>query len=298
MNFLPFYDILEDNISNINLKFDPDNKGRYVVSKPSFRMLLESLTILDDKKIPLLQDIIEFLKTTWLFDLDVELNDKSHSDLNSVKEAIDLLRRKMAFIIELIQSSEEFNAKGVVSVRVPQFESIESLEKFAKDLKKGIEIPINDSKVDSDVKIVSAGSGSVIFYIALGTVTAVKLVAFICKKAFEIRNEKAKSNALVEHSRALKLKNEMIEAIVEANKVHLNQVTESEAREVDAGIFDANDPEKLARLKLGIETVSQLMDKGVQFLPVSADEEIRNSFPALTPTALLNAGTRQIEPEA
>ncbi len=125
----------------------------------------------------------------------------------------------------------------------------------------------------------SADEGSVIFYVALGSLAAIRLVAGICWSAGVLKKRNAEAKIFEEHARTLELKNEALEIFVNAQKLQMKNILDAEANALANNMYNHNDPETIERLKLSISTVSNLIDKGVSILPVSKDENIQKSFP-------------------
>ena len=174
----------------------------------------------------------------------------------------------------------------------------DSLSKISNELKKAIELPINDSGIENGkTEIISAERGSIWLNISLGTVAAVKLVASITWAATYIRKKKAEAKIFEEHAKTLELKNEALSSIVDAQKEQLSNILQAEAIAIISEQYNHNDPETLKRLELSINTTANLIDRGVKILPTTENESIKELFPDYKNLNLIQSAIKQIKNE-
>jgi hypothetical protein len=205
------------------------------------------------------------------------------------------LNSKIELLTQMIQNSKLFGQEDLLYIRLPDFKSFDELAKYSKDLQKAIEIPITDSAINGEVNIIGADQGSVILYVAIGTLAAVKLIAGICWSAAVIKKKNAEANMFIEHARTLELKNDALESIIDAQKKQLKNIADSEANALANGLLNHNDPETISRLKLSMEIIANLIDKGGKILPMTKDENIQKSFPNYNALDLIESSIRQIQ---
>ncbi|MBS4063365.1 MAG: hypothetical protein KGZ74_02345 [Chitinophagaceae bacterium] len=99
-----------------------------------------------------------------------------------------------------------FSREDLLLINIPELKSFDELSKFSVDLKKGIELPVIEKEIQGQVEIVSAGNGSIVLYVTLGTILAVKLIAGVCWAAAVIRKKNVEANIFEQHAKTLKLK--------------------------------------------------------------------------------------------
>jgi hypothetical protein len=195
------------------------------------------------------------------------------------------------------QTENEKNIDGI-SIKLPELNSFDTLSKISNELKKAIELPINDSGIENGkTEIISAERGSIWLNIGLGTVAAVKLVASITWAATYIRKKKAEAKIFEEHAKTLELKNDALHSIVDAQKQQLNNILQAEALAIISEQYNHNDPETLKRLELSINTTADLIDRGVKILPTSENESVKELFPDYKNLNLIQSAIKQIKNE-
>ncbi|KQB38023.1 hypothetical protein RCH33_2367 [Flavobacterium daejeonense] len=291
MNFIEYYKEIEEILPD--LKFSANyvsNNETYNYEVKDLKKLRRAINQIEH--IPFIQNEIYKLKKTRLFESLSDTDKLTFIQHNTIDEPLKLITFKLNFIQELAQSSKMFGNDDLLLIRIPEINSFDNLTKFSNDLKKGIEIPIIDSK-NGEVKILSADEGSIIFYVSVGTTAALTLIGRICWSAAVIRRKKAEANIFEEHARTLKLKNDALENLIEAQNLQLKNILDAEANQIANNIYDLKNPETIERLKLSISTVSELIDRGVQILPAS-NEEMQKIFPDYKKLDLIESSIRQI----
>ncbi|WPO78638.1 hypothetical protein [Flavobacterium sp. KACC 22761] len=178
-------------------------------------------------------------------------------------------------------------------IKLPEVINFEDLSKVANDLKKSIEIPINDQQDGGYVQIQSAESGSIWLLISVGTISAVNLIGGICWAAAVLRKKKAEAKIFEEHARTLELKNDGLAQIIEAQKQQYKNILQAEAEEIANKNFNNNSPEVIERLKLSLTTTADLIDRGTKILP-SSDKELSQSFPNYSNLDLIESAIKKI----
>ncbi|EJG00676.1 hypothetical protein [Flavobacterium sp. F52] len=293
MNFIEYHDTIGKALSNLKLttSYISGNQD-FMYQATELGALRRSINLVEE--VPYLDKEINNLKKSWLFLSTSETQKINSSQSSEVENLIRNLRIKLETFKEIAETSKLFNDTETISIRIPEINSFENLQKYASDFKKAIEIPIIDESIGGKATILSADEGSIIFYVSLGTIAAVKLVAGICWAAAVIKKKKAEADIFEQHAKTLELKNDSISIFVEAQKTQLKNILDAEATSIANKEYNHNDPETIERLKLSISTVAELIDKGVQILPLSKDEDIQKSFPDYKAPNLIESSIKQI----
>ncbi|SES06590.1 hypothetical protein [Pedobacter rhizosphaerae] len=291
MNLLEYSDALFKAQPALKLKseYTSDYKQKIYSNVNIFRKTIEGL-----EEVTPLKPVLEKLKKTAIFASTGDTVTTTSS--SEVEDILTDLKSKINLLNEMIHASKLFGREDLLYVKLPEFKSFDELAKFSKDLQKAIEIPITDTAINGEVNIIGADQGSVILYVALGTIAAVKLIAGICWSAAVIKKKNAEANMFVEHAKTLELKNEALDSIIEAQKKQLRNIADSEANALANGLLNHNDPETIGRLKLSMEIITNLIDKGGKILPMTKDEDIQKSFPNYNALDLIESSIRQIQP--
>lgn len=168
--------------------------------------------------------------------------------------------------------------EDTIHVKLPELNTIDDLTDILKDLKRAVEIP--SLEVGGQAKIVSFERGSIWIQIFVGATIAVRLIGKLVKIATDANIELKKGQVFGQYINNLKLKNEVLEMIKKAQEEQLKSLIQQGASEIDDSEFDDTNNERVERLKLAIRSMSDLLNKGAEFLPSSkSSDEIKNIFP-------------------
>jgi len=294
MNFLEYHDRIKEVLPYLRLKtsYIGGSNQDFSYEASELTNLRNYLNVLE--AIPFIEKEVLELKNSWLFNSSAEKQKITSAQSGEVERPINSLRIKLEAFKEIAERSKLYNNDETILIKIPEIQSFDSLAKYVNDFKKAIEIPILDESVGGEVTILSADEGSIILYIALGTMVAVKLVAAICWSAGVIKKKNAEAKIFEQHAKTLELKNDALETFIDAQKAQLKNILEAEANSVATKMYNHNEPETIERLKLSISTVADLIEKGVQILPVSKDEDIQKSFPDYNKMNLIESTIKQL----
>lgn len=294
MNFFEEYKTITSAISNLNLKSEYMNTGGgdtpyHASNLSNLRSYINSL-----EKIKYLKDDVDAIKKTWLYTYSGDTRNISGSQKSEVENNLSIIKVKLLVLRDISEDLSFFMRDDLLFIKKPELQSFDELSKFSSDLKKGIELPITNEDIQGKIKIVGADQGSIIFYVAVGTILAIKLIAGICWAAAVIRRKNAEAKIYEEHTRTLELKNDILNTFIEAQKTQLKNILDSEAQAIADKYYPHKDPEAIERLKLSISTVSDLIDKGTKILPMSENDEIQKAFPDYSKLNLIESTIKQI----
>lgn len=293
MNFIEYHERIEQALPGLRLStsyISGNQDFRYQAS--GLNMLRRSVNFVED--IPYLDREISVLKNSWLFQSTGDGQKINSTQNTEVDTALIALTIKLKTFMEIAETSKLFNGSDTILIRIPEINSFDNLHKYASDFKKAIEIPVLDESIGGNVTILGADEGSIIFYVSLGAVAAVKLVAGICWAAAVIKKKKAEANIFEQHAKTLELKNDALSVFVDAQKAQMKNILDAEATAIANKEYNHSEPETIERLKLSISTVADLIDKGVQILPISKEEDIQKSFPDYKNLNLIESTIKQL----
>lgn len=293
MNFIEFHSTIEKNLPFLNFttKYDNSNQDSpyLAIGLSDFRRALNNI-----EEIPYISEEINQFKNSEIFKSSRDEVRLTSSEDTHLKGASSRLKIKLNTFLEIAEQSKLFGSPDTLYIKIPEIGSFDDLSKYANDLKKAIELPITDEAINGKVEILSAEEGSIIFFISVGTIAAIKLVAGICWAAAVIKKKRAEAKIFEQHTKTLELKNEAISLFVDAQKTQLNNILQAEANAIASKHYKHNDPETIERLKLSINTVSDLIDRGVKILPVNEDQDIQKQFPDYSKLNLIESSIKQI----
>lgn len=293
MNFIEYYEKIEQALPGLILSTTYTSANSdYPYQASGLNKLRWSVDLVKD--IPYINYEFVTLKNSWLFQSSGDGQRINSAQSTEVDNTLKSLRIKLGTFKDIAETSTLFNSSDTILIRIPEINSFDSLQKYASDFKRAIEVPILDESIGGNVTVLSASEGSIIFYISLGAVAAVKLVAGICWAAAVIKRKKAEANIFEQHAKTLELKNDSLSIFVEAQKVQIKNILDAEATAIANKEYNYAEPETIERLKLSISTVAELIDKGIQILPLSREEDIRKQFPDYKNLNLIESTIKQL----
>lgn len=295
MNIKESLDRIKKNAHAFNYKSDY-NSGTQ--DKPytakNLVQLKDAIQELSD--IDFLSHQIDILKSTQLLENYKDVDNFNSTDDSKISKAVTELRIGLNFLLNYYYVNYTYSDE-TIHIKFPSIEDFEDLNRLSNDLKKAIEIPINDSNTGGKVNILTAENGSIWLIVSLGVVSAVNLVAGICWAAAVIRKKNAEAKIFEAHAKTLDLKNNALETFVQAQKEQLSNILTSETEAIMSKFYDKTDPETLARLKLSVTTIADLIDRGTKILPNSENDNIKNLFPDYNNLNLISSAIRQLKGE-
>ncbi|WP_151895383.1 hypothetical protein [Patiriisocius marinistellae] len=242
----------------------------------------------------------ELKKDSGIFDTHKNSEKFVSSQENIIVRNVEYLRAGLTFLLDYFDKTTK-NEKNLdaITIKLPELNSFDDLNKISNELKKAIELPIIDAGIDkSKTEIISADRGSIWLNVALGTIGAVKLIAGIVWAASVIRKKRAEAKIFEEHAKTLELKNDALKDIINAQKIQVKNILNAEAQAIASEHYDHTDPETIKRLELSISTTSDLIDRGVKILPTgNSNDSLKELFPDYDKLNLIQSTIKQIRNE-
>lgn len=293
MNLLEHHENIISIIPNLqfNSTFDGklDNLTYYAKNLKQLRKY-----IIQAQTIPFTNDVVDKIKSTWLFSGTDDIGFLSSPEETMIRKLVEELRIKLDLIKIIIEASPIVKEENLLIIKIPELKSLDELIKLSNELKKSIELPITTKEIDGHAEIVGADKGSLVLYLTVGSILAVKLVAAICWSAAVIRKKNAEAKIFEQHAKTLELKNDSLENIISAQQIQLKNILDSEARAIANKHYNHEDPETIERLKLSITTTADLIDRGIKILPNNSNEKVQKSFPDYDKLNVIESTIKQI----
>ncbi|WP_346239379.1 hypothetical protein ABDK00_006675 [Niabella insulamsoli] len=293
MNIREYLTLVSDNLQQVAFATHYDHN--YSDDKPflakdvkSLRRALKNLSV-----IPIIKPELDALQSTPLFKDPQNKLYLSHLENEKIHDIILQIRSGLNYLLRSVESYG--NPDSLITVKLPEAKTFEDMSRVCNELKKAIDVPINDLSDGSQVNILTAESGSVWLIVGLGLPTAAILIAKLYYASAVVRKKNAECKMFEAHARSLELKNDALESLVAAQKAHTSSILQSEAEAIANGVHSDTDPQIVERLKMSISSFSDLMDKGLQLLPTpGSSDEIRQLFPENTSLNLIESSIKQI----
>ncbi|WP_426492918.1 hypothetical protein [Hymenobacter sp. 102] len=292
MNLIEIANLIRNNIQNIKYEYkylSGEQNPYYLQGLGKLKLGLRNI-----KNIPYIQDELDKIESSWLFKSDADETRVDYSKNSEVEPYIKKIQTGLEYLLRVYNSSSYANSEDVIYIRLPELHSFEELARTANDLKKSIEIPVQLDNIGGDVEIVSAESGSIWLIVSVGSIAAINLVGSLCWAAMVLRKKHLEAKIFEQHLKTLELKNSAIEDFVMAQKSQLSNILTNEAEAISNKHYNRNEPENIERLKLSINTIADLIEKGTQILPASKDSDTQKLFPDYNKGSLIESSIKQI----
>ena len=255
------------------------------------------------------KDFLEKIKIIEIYDEEVEylynssLFSTTLDSINLEKAIASELFNKSNYLINSTSSlTVVFNkllpksSENSISIKLPEPSDFEELNKLMSTIQKAISQVIVNDTIKGSTKINNWEYGSFWIELILDSQAAVTLIASIAWSAAVI-SKKINENKILEQTvRAMKLKGDSLDDILEKQKLMTVLLIENEAKAIHNKNFKADDYDKLERLKSSIKTFSTLIQNGAEVhSSLIAPEKIQNLFPNFKEIDLISSNNPTIE---
>jgi hypothetical protein len=183
-----------------------------------------------------------------------------------------------------------------ISVKMPEPANFEALVKTMSVLQKSITQIIVHKDIEGHLKINNWEHGSFWVDLFLGTQAAVAVVSSIAWSAAVVSKKFNENKILEQAIRAMELKNESLEDVLESQKEMTQLLIENETSSVVNNHYSDSDPENFERVKSTIKTFAKLIQDGAEIHPsIMAPEEVKNLFPNFQNIDSIASKIKQLE---
>lgn len=188
---------------------------------------------------------------------------------------------EMCDVLELEQNSSGFD------IKLPPNITLSDLSQCTKDLNNVFtQCPLLHNK-EEEIKLRGVDIGSMwLTFMIVGACAAttsyiVNNIAAMVDKIIAIRNHISVCEQHEELTRQVKLENEMLQSVVEANKTIIKALTRNAAEEL-AAENNITSTEDIERINGSLKILKEWMDKGMEvYAAVDAPKEVKAVFPPL-----------------
>lgn len=246
----------------------------------NIKKVRDAIKILEELK--LFPYATELIKNTALYLTPEDSINTNHTEQNNIILLLDQLRFRILGVIEASDDYQNQDTSTSLIFKYHTLENFSELEKFSRDLKQSIEIPLQilDSS-GTGVNIISIEEGSLIVTISFGA--GLLLVTKIIDLAFryKMKWEEAKRNELYNQSLELdvSLKKTLTNAVQQQVKTYLQKESELLLNENT----QITDNEKVEIIKNSILTLNELLSRGMTITPaLNAPTDIKTQFAEFT----------------
>lgn len=204
---------------------------------------------------------------------------------NQIVSYINIVKEKLNGFITLIDKSMSKQDKNTVSVKLPNFNTLDELEKFTKKLNKAFQSGITNKEIDGQFNLQGFDTGSMWMEILVSSSAALLILGKIIDAAQKIAinsqqylNAKALYERTVLQNEQVKKQTEASDAFLEGLQKSINAITDAEIKNVIEG--SDYSAEAIGEIKKSAELFAGLINDGAQFHPsLDAPPEAVEAFP-------------------
>ena len=281
--------LLLQNIAKLNIPNEYNNGWYRLRNLNDFRDAIDQLD-----KLNLFYKQTSAIKESEIYRRFDDSLSVHHEDWSKVRSTIATLYSVIEKFIEALNVHLKED-ENIIAIKLPQVNDFDDLITVSNELKKAITLPITNEEIGGTVKIEGVDNGSIWLYVFLGTPMAVTLIASLAWAATVVYKKLQEGLAFNEHVKNLKLQNEQARVLVDAQREQVNMLITQQAQSIEGRHFKKQDAERIQMLKLSINTMAELIDKGFEIHPsLTAPESVTNLFPDFKSINLPNLDTKQI----
>jgi hypothetical protein len=224
---------------------------------------------------------------------------------------LDIVNETRTLITKLVTAIESLRgyfkdmelpvpADNQISVRLRHVDNLTELSHQIEILEKALSQTILDPKLGGKLDVAAVDNGSVWLLLIVGTPAAVTFIGGLAWAAAVVFKKAQEGLLVQQHVDSLKIKNDALEQIREAQGKLLHEMVEAEARHLDKVTFGEDEnPERLKRIQFAIESLQTLIEKGAEIHPaLNAPENVSNLFPNFKNLGLVESKIKQIPEKA
>ena len=203
------------------------------------------------------------------------------NQLEDIRDKIRKLRNKVEQNVLILQNTIKMVDKDTLCIKIVEHDSLKEISEELEILDKIIMQTISHKAINATYKFSSFDVGSAWIYIVITSTVGLNLLAGLIWSACVIRKKWLEGSVLEESVKALKIKNDSLKDIQEANKKQMDLLLENEAKNLmEEFELENTDNEYLKRLEFSIKELAKLIIDGVQIKPADLlPEESKNLFP-------------------
>ncbi|SHF94085.1 hypothetical protein [Flavobacterium johnsoniae] len=257
-----------------------------------------------------IRSVIDELKSLNLFDNITEtlfnsaiyttVNDSIRvqpQEHNKIIDSLNLLQKLVFNFLNVLTNTIPEESTDSINIKLPPVNDFDELSKVSREIHLALSQVIFNDDVNGQTKIVSVENGSIWLNVFVGA-TAVGVIASLVWSAAVIYKKILEGKLLEEQIRGLKVKNESLEDVLEAQKASTAIMIEAEAKHINSEHFSENLPENIEKIKNSISIFADLIAKGAEVHPaLVAPENVSNLFPDPTKIIGLESKIKKISNE-
>lgn len=288
--------ILSENITKLNFESTTTNQnGEIYYDFKGLNQYRDAIRTVE--KTGILEKEINQLHLTPLFTTFKDTLKISYNEGNSIVVLRDSIRNIAKGILDSLKNISVPHLENSITIKLPNdISDFDNLSKVSSELQMILNQTIINSHIKGEIKIQSVENGSIWIEVFVGTSAALSLIASLTWSAMVIYKKMQEGKILHQQVESLKIKNDSLKEIQQAQKDQLNLMVDAEANSLYNEHFGNGDPEQISRLSYSIKLLSDLIDRGAEVHPaLNTPESVANLFPDKANLPMLESKIKQIE---
>jgi hypothetical protein len=284
---------------NIKFKYDEptEQRGGQTTSISRFSNLTNFRKgISSIEKTNLLKAEIETIKNSGIFTTTNDTLRINVPEGRALKAPMDELVKIVSSLNLTFSDLSGTVRDNSISIRFPDISDFQDLSKVAGSFHTILSQSIINDEIKGQVKIDSVENGSIWLDVYLGSASALTLVGGMAWSAAVVFKKIQEGRIIEEHVRSLKIKNESLKEIKDAQKQAIDLMIDSEANQLYSENFKTQgNNEQIERLKHTIRLLSEQMEKGAEIHPaLNTPEKVANLFPDMKHLELVESRIKKL----
>lgn len=282
-------------IDNLHVVFDRTINGATAyINIKGLKKFRIAVTILE--KTAFYSDDIKEIKNTAVYTTADDSIVIKEQEGVKIQQLIENLNKSINSFYIALSSMMKNIPSNSISIKLSGVTDFSDLSKAASAFDKILSQSILNSEINGDVKIENVENGSIWLDVYLGSSAAVSLIGSMAWSSAVIYKKIQEGRIIEEHVKSLKIKNESLAEIKNAQKEAIELMIDAEANNLYIENFKNNDPEQIERLKHSIKLMSDQIVKGAEIHPgLNMPENVRNLFPDYKKLELVESKIKKLE---
>jgi len=242
-------------------------------------------------------ELAPFSRHSYLFNTDADEMQIATAQLNEITTYQNALVAKVQAAIAIVDSMVSDEGELTVNVKLPEKLDLKGVSGVINEFDKILDQVFSDKKIDCKYSFSGFDVGTDWVAISLSSIIGVNIVGSLVWAATVIRKKIIEGNILQKNAEALKIKNESLQDIKEANKKMLDLLTRAEAENLaNKHGLSQDDNEYTQRIIVSIRKLAELIMEGAEVHPaLLAPEESKNLFPDFKMLDQVQSDTKQLK---
>ena len=280
-NIYYFCDITVETIKKI--KFLPNSSSNiYIVD--GWKDALESMLLL--RKISFLSEYVdEIINNIPVYERERNQPKIDRDTYSCVEKNVKKLQVKLETVIELYESMERGEAKEGIDIKIPKCDSFKEYIQYMKDIDFVLSQCPFISKTDEEIVFNTVDVGSMWLSFFINATAGKHLILGTLSKMSELALKIKSNNVVIKQQeellKTMQQKNEIGQEVIDTFKIMKEKILDDSVSEIEQECgMTITDPEDRDRARRSINTLAELIEKGVEiYSAIETPEEIKVQFP-------------------